>query len=76
MRYVKARFHDHEELMAYRIYISDCMKAVVDNIESFGGHGITMRYFEVINNPDEKEERTADEIKEDLKSKMSKLIGE
>lgn len=50
------------KLRAYRIYISDCVQLLVNNVaESFGGRGVTTRLYDMLKvHP--QENRTADEI--------------
>ena len=68
MRYVESRsiFYDREE--AYRIYVTDSLKAL---------GGFHDRYANMIKRETAKEEtRTPEEIKDTIKEKLAKLGGE
>lgn len=63
-----------------KVYITDAIKAVVENTGRLTREGVVMkkRYIELINDvPDEKiiedSNKRADEIKERIKSKLAKL---
>ncbi len=75
MRYVVAEFQEKEALMAYRIYVSDCLKATVSNTVTFGGHNIEERFYDYISKNKVNDERTADEVISDIKSKMDKFFN-
>lgn len=76
MRYVVARFKEYSRDMAYRIFVSDGLVLINNNLAGFvGGQQIDTRYFDIINNAQkEKEEnRTPQQIIQGLKEKMKKL---
>ena len=69
MRYVMARFESEFQLVTYRIFISDYLKG----LGRFDGQ----RYIEVIANLHKPvETRTADEIINGIKGKLSMFGGE
>ena len=66
MRYVKARYKENQRELAYRIYVTDALKA-------FGG--LNARYYDFIDDtpPDN---RTADEVIGGIRQKLTALGGE
>ena len=62
MRYVSARLEQNLREDAYRIYVTDALKAI---------GGFDSRYFDIINQkPTLKETRTPEEIIEQIRSKL------
>lgn len=66
MRYVTARYKEKQRELAYRIYVTDALKA-------FGG--LNRRYYDVIDVKPQ-ETRTAEEIKDNIRHKLTALGGE
>lgn len=66
MRYVKAQVEQEVQEYAYRIYVTDALKGLI-------GH--TERYYDWIK-PQKTDNRTADEIINDIKEGLNKLGGE
>lgn len=65
MRYVSARFTHCQREEAYRIYVTDALKAL---------GGLDIRYADIVYG--ETETRTADEIIDNITSKIIKMGGE
>lgn len=65
MRYVIARYHEIQRDEAYRIYISDVLKAMAEGI---GGVTVNHRFYDVLH-PKKEDKRTANEIVEDIISR-------
>ena len=75
-----AFFRRKQEEKAYRIYVTDALKAIVSNTAGMvGGKAVTMtmRYEDLIDDkqPEKEEKRTGAEIINDMKAKMRKLKG-
>lgn len=66
MRYVCAKSRFDEEAHMYRIYISDCIRATLNNKSN-------PRYVDLINNDKKVETRTSDEIIKGIKGKLKGL---
>lgn len=66
MRYAVARYQRDRRDMAYRIYVTDCLRMITQNTaHKEGDHYITAEYSELID-PNPKETRTGDEIAADV----------
>ena len=50
MRYVMARFENHQRELAYRIYITDCLRIMSENIAkaSGGGSYMAVKYSDIV----------------------------
>ena len=56
MRYASARFNQHQRDLAYRIYVTDCLRIATENTARFnGGSYKTVSFEEIIRNKKEKE---------------------
>lgn len=66
MRYAIARYQSQQRDLAYRIYISDCLRIISENTAKIGwGSYITSKFADIINHkPVEK--RTGEEIAADI----------
>lgn len=74
MRYVGARAQESLERYAYRIYVTETLRGINNNLAGYvGGATVTMSYDEVLNY--KPETRTAEEIKKHMKEKL-KAYGE
>lgn len=60
----------------YRIYVTDCLKTIAENIARIGGGSMKLRYYDIIN-PVRKNvtTETADEIIRRMKMKMKAMGG-
>ena len=66
MRYAMARFNQHQRDLAYRIYVTDCLRIISENTAKIGGGSyITAKFADIINQkPDDN--RTGEEIAADI----------
>ena len=56
MRYATARFNQHQRDLAYRIYVTDCLRIATENTARFnGGSYKTISFEEIIRIKKEKE---------------------
>ena len=66
MRYAMARFNQHQRDLAYRIYVSDCLRIISENTAKMGGGPyITAKFADIIN-PKPVDGRTGEEIAADI----------
>ena len=66
MRYAMARFNQHRRDLAYRIYVTDCLRIISENTAKFGGGSyITAKFADIIN-PKPADNRTGEEIAADI----------
>ena len=66
MRYATARFNQHQRDLAYRIYVSDCLRIISENTAKIvGGSYITAKFADIIN-PKPVDNRTGEEIAADI----------
>ena len=67
MRYVVSKYKEQQKEMAYRIYVTECLRIMTENTaKQSGGSYINKPFAEVIGNNKPKDERTADEIIADI----------
>ena len=66
MRYAMARYQSQQRDLAYRIYVTDCLRIISENTAKFGGGSyITAKFVDIIN-PKPVEKRTGEEIAADI----------
>lgn len=66
MRYAMARFNQHQRDLAYRIYVTDCLRIISENTAKMGGGSyITAKFADIIN-PKPVDNRTGEEIAADI----------
>ena len=66
MRYAIARFNQHQRDLAYRIYVTDCLRIISENTAKMGGGAyITAKFADIIN-PKPVDDRTGEEIAADI----------
>ena len=66
MRYAIARFNQHQRDLAYRIYVTDCLRIISENTAKMcGGSYITAKLADIIN-PNPVDNRTGEEIAADI----------
>ena len=66
MRYATARFNQHQRDLAYRIYVTDCLRIISENTAKIGGGSyITAKFADIIN-PKQFDNRTGEEIAADI----------
>ena len=66
MRYAIARFNQHRRDLAYRIYVSECLRMISENAASGGGGSYMAVKFEDVVNPKPVDNRTGEEIAADI----------
>ena len=66
MRYAAARFNQHQRDLAYRIYITDCLRIISENTAKIGGGSYITAKFPDIINPKPVDNRTGEEIAADI----------
>lgn len=63
--------------MYYRVYVTDALKCIAENTaKSVGGVSMSKRFFEIVDRSkpqEEEEERTAEEIIDQIKNKLKSL---
>ena len=66
MRYAMARYQSQQRDLAYRIYVSDCLRIISENTAKMGGGSyITAKFVDIIN-PKPIDNRTGEEITADI----------
>ena len=72
MRYATARFNQHQRDLAYRIYVTDCLRIATKNTAKYNGDSyMTVSFEEIIRNKKEKELRPG-EAKASICKKLRK----
>ena len=66
MRYATARFNQHQRDLAYRIYVTDCLRIISENTAKVGGGSYITAKFSDIINPKPVDNRTGEEIASDI----------
>ena len=67
MRYVVSKYKEQQKEMAYRIYVTECLRVITENTAKQGGGSyINKPFADVIGSNKPKDERTADEIIADI----------
>ena len=66
MRYAMARFNQHQRDLAYRIYVTDCLRMIAENTAKLSqGTYTTARFYDIINQKPVVN-RTGEEIAADI----------
>ena len=66
MRYAMARYQSQQRDLAYRIYVTDCLRIISENTAKTGGGSyITAKFVDIIN-PKPVDNRTGEEIAADI----------
>ena len=66
MRYAMARYQSQQRDLAYRIYVTDCLRIISENTAKMcGGSYITSKFSDIIN-PKPVDDRTGEEIAADI----------
>ena len=66
MRYAVTRYQSQQRDLAYRIYVTDCLRIISENTAKMGGGSyITARFADIIN-PKPVDDRTGEEIAADI----------
>ena len=69
MRYVVSKYKEQQKEMAYRIYVTECLRLMTENTakqSESGGSYINKPFADVIGSNKPKDERTAEEIIADI----------
>ena len=67
MRYVVSKYKEQQKEMAYRVYITECLRITTENTaKQSGGSYIDKPFTDFIGNKKPKDERTAEEIIADV----------
>ena len=66
MRYAMARYQSQQRDLAYRIYVTDCLRMVAENTAKLSKGTYTVAKFEDIINPKPIDNRTGEEIASDI----------
>ena len=66
MRYAIARFNQHQRDLAYRIYVTDCLRIISENSAKMVGGSYMKAKFTDIINPKPVDNRTGEEIAADI----------
>ena len=67
MRYVVSKYKEQQKEMAYRVYVTECLRITTENTaKQSGGSYIDKPFTDFIGNNNPKDERTADEIIADI----------
>ena len=69
MRYVVSKYKEQQKEMAYRIYVTECLRLMTENTakqSESGGSYINKPFADVIGDNKPKDERTAEEIIADI----------
>jgi hypothetical protein len=70
MRYAIARFNQHQRDLAYRIYVTDCLRMNLECVAQIGGGSVQLTRYADLIDPSPKDERTAEEIIDCIRSKL------
>ena len=66
MRYATARFNQHQRDLAYRIYVTDCLRMATENTAKMSqGSYTAVRFYDIIN-PKPVDNRSGNEIAADI----------
>ena len=66
MRYAMARFQSQQRDLAYRIYVTDCLRIISENTAKMGGGSYITAMLSDIINPKPVDNRSGEEIAADL----------
>ena len=74
MRYATARFNQCQRDMAYRIYVTDCLRMISENTANFfKGSYVQKRFADFLQKP-AKDNRTGEEIVADVVKKAGLVV--
>ena len=66
MRYAMARYQSQQRDLAYRIYVTDCLRIISENTAKMGGGSYMKAKLADIINPNPVDNRTGEEIAADI----------
>ena len=70
MRYAIARYQSQQRDLAYRIYVTDCLRIQVECVTAMGGQPLSPSRFADMLDPKPVDNRTADDIIEGIRKKL------
>ena len=70
MRYAIARYQSQRRDLAYRIYVTDCLRMQVEGIASICGQKLEVDRFADVYYPKPVDNRTADDIIDGIRNKL------
>ena len=74
MRYALARYQSHTREVAYRIYVTDCLRIMAENMAKYsGGTYLTKRYADVVKRRPS-DNRTGEEIAAEVIEKAGLVV--
>lgn len=74
MRYAVARYNMYQREVAYRIYVTDCLRMISENTANFAkGNYMQKRYADFLQNP-VKDNRTGEQIAADVIKKAGLVV--
>lgn len=77
MRYAIARYKERSLELAYRVYVTDCLRTLTENTAKFaGGSYITARFFDSIPKNKRDDGRTGEEIAVEVIKRAGLVIKE
>jgi Zn-dependent membrane protease YugP len=74
MRYAVARYKTYQREVAYRIYVTDCLRMMTENTARFvKGNYVAKRYADFLKNP-ARDNRTGEEIAAEVIQKAGLVV--
>ena len=70
MRYAIARYQSQQRDLAYRIYVTDCLRMNLECTAHLSGHKLNLDRFTDVYYPKPVDNRTADNIIEGIRKKL------
>lgn len=70
MRYAIARYQSQRRDLAYRIYVTDCLRIQLKCVAKMGGQKLEIDRFADVYYPQPVDNRTADDIIEGIRNKL------
>ena len=70
MRYAIARYTEYQREVAYRIYVTDCLRMNLECTAHLTGHQLNLDRFADVYYPKPVDNRTADDIIEGIRNKL------
>ena len=70
MRYAITRYNRHRRDVAYRIYVTDCLRMNLECVAVATGHNLVIDRFADMYNTKAEDNRTAEDIIESIRNKL------
>ena len=70
MRYAIARYQSQQRELAYRIYVTDCLRMNLECTAHLSGHELNLDRFADVYYPKPVDNRTADDIIDGIRNKL------